>query len=36
MEQFHIGNARSRIDDTGDLFRPLLLKKSRIKLEILK
>jgi bifunctional non-homologous end joining protein LigD len=36
MEQFHIGNARPRIDDTGDLFRPLLLKKSRIKLEILK
>jgi len=36
MEQFHLGNARSRIDETGDLFRPLLLKKSRIKLETLR
>jgi bifunctional non-homologous end joining protein LigD len=36
MEQFNIGNARQRIDEVGDLFRPLLLKKSRTKLENLK
>lgn len=36
MEQFNLRNARARIDEVGDLFGPLLLKKPRIKLERLK
>jgi bifunctional non-homologous end joining protein LigD len=36
MERFHIRNAKQRIDEVGDLFLPLLRKKSRTKLESLK
>ena len=33
MQDFHIGNVTQRAGKAGDLFRPLLLKTGRVKLE---
>ncbi len=33
IEDFHIGNMKARVDQAGDLYRPLLLQKGRVRME---
>jgi hypothetical protein len=33
IEEFRLDNIPARLQEVGDLFRPLLLKRKRVKLE---